>query len=306
MNKAGYRWNKNKLQLFLLALPFVLYILLFNYVPLFGWVYAFFDFRPGVPLGKVPFAGFKYFQMAFDFKSGSELLQVFRNTLALSFLGILTTPLPVVFAICLSEMNNRFCKKFVQTFTTLPNFISWILVYAIAFATFSINDGFLNHILLGLNWIKEPVNPLANGSIAWLFQTALSIWKSLGFNSIIYLAAIGGIDSEMYDAADIDGAGRFKKILHVTVPGIAPTYIVLLLLAVSNILSNGFDQYYAFMNAMVREQIQVFDYYIYRVGLGLNEYSLGTALGMFKSVVSIILLFSVNQAAKRIRGEPII
>lgn len=299
-------WDKNRLQLFLFALPFVIFVLIFFYVPILGWIYAFFDFRPGVSLSQAPFVGLKYFEMAFDFKSGSDMLQVFRNTFVLSFLGLLTSPLPVIFAIFLSEMSSSNFKKLVQTITTLPNFISWILVFAIAFATFSMNDGFINQILLNFNLIDEPLNPLANKNIAWLFQTALNIWKTLGFSAIIYLAAIGGIDPELYNAADIDGAGRFKKILYVTVPGVSQTYIVLLLLAVSNILSNGFDQYYAFMNAMVQEKIQVFDYYIYRIGLGLNEYSLGTALGIFKSVVSITLLFSVNWVAKKIRGESII
>ncbi len=179
-------------------------------------------------------------------------------------------------------------------------------MYAIAFATFSINDGFVNQILLHFNIIDEPINPLGDGDIAWFFQTAIGIWKGLGFSSIIYLAAIGGIDPELYDAANIDGAGRMAKIIHITVPGVIPTYIVLLLLAVSNILSNGFDQYYAFMNALVQEKLQVFDYYIYRIGLTLNEYSLSTALGIFKSVVSITLLFSLNWLAKKLRGEPII
>lgn len=298
------RLRSNQLRLFFMALPLVLLVLVFSYIPLFGWAYAFFDFRPGVGLFKVPYVGLKNFAMALNFKGGSDLLITLRNTFAMSFLGLATSPLPVVFAICLTEMNSHFFKKFIQTVTTLPNFISWILVYAIAFATFSTGDGFVNQLLVSMN--MEPISPLANNDIAWYFQTALGIWKGLGFSAIIYLAAIGGIDQELYDAAAIDGAGRFQRILHVTVPGLAPTYIVLLLLSVSNILSNGFDQYYAFMNPMVQNKLQVFDYYIYRVGIGLNEYSLGTALGIFKTVVSVTLLFGVNWLAKRIRGNPII
>ncbi len=295
------RWR-----LLAMALPLVLFVFLFSYVPLFGWIYAFFDFRPGVGLFKVPYAGLKYFQMAFNFRGGSDLLPVLRNTFVMSFLGLACSPLPVIYAMCLTEMNNRFFKKFIQTVTTLPNFISWILVYAIAFATFSVNDGFVNHLLMSAKLIQDPINPLAGGDIAWFFQTGLGIWKGLGFSAIIYLAAIGGIDQELYDAADIDGAGRFQKMVHVTLPGLAPTYIVLLLLSVSNILSNGFDQYYAFMNAMVQPKLQVFDYYVYRMGIGLNEYSLGTALGIFKTLVSVSLLFTVNAIAKKVRGNAII
>lgn len=300
------KFRANRLRLFLMALPFVLFILVFSYIPLFGWVYAFFDYHPGISLVKAPFVGLKFFKMAFDINAGSNVLQVLRNTFVLSFLGLLTSPLPVIFAIFLTEMNNRTYKKIIQTVTTLPNFISWILVFAIAYETFSVSDGFVNQFLLNLKLIKDPISPLLNSEIAWYFQTALGIWKGLGFSSIIYLAAVGGIDQELYDAASIDGAGRFKKILHVTVPGLVPTFIVLLLLQVSNILSNGFDQYYAFMNAMVSDKLQVFDYYIYRLGIGMNEYSLGTALGIFKTIVSVSLLLFLNWVAKRIRGNSII
>lgn len=300
------KFKANRLRLFLMALPFVLFILVFSYIPLFGWVYAFFDYHPGISLIKAPFVGFKFFKMAFEINGGSNVLQVLRNTFALSFLGLLTSPLPVIFAIFLTEMNNKPYKKLIQTITTLPNFISWILAFAIAYETFSVGDGFINQILLNMKIIKEPINPLLNTDIAWFFQTGIGIWKGLGFSSIIYLAAIGSIDPELYDAASIDGAGRVNKMLHVTVPGLLPTYVVLLLLQVSNILSNGFDQYYAFMNAMVSDKLQVFDYYIYRLGIGMNEYSLGTALGIFKTIVSVSLLFFVNWIAKKIRGNSII
>lgn len=289
-----------------MALPFVLHFILFYYVPLFGWIYAFFDYLPGVGLQDSAFAGLDYFRMALDIDGGSELLSVLRNSLVLSFLGILTSPLAVLFAVFLSEMNSKFFRKLIQTTTTLPYFLSWILVYALAFATFSINDGFLNQMLLSLHLIKEPINPLANGQIAWYFQSGIGIWKSLGFSAIIYLAAMGGIDSEMYDAANVDGAGRFAKIVHITIPSIMPTYIVLLLLSVSNLLSNGFDQYYAFMNPLVQDKLQVFDYYVYRIGLALNQYSLSTALGIFKTIVSVTLLFTVNAIAKKVRGDSII
>ncbi len=303
---AGRLFRGDRARITLLALPFVLFVLLFSYAPLFGWAYAFFDFRPGVKLAQSAFVGLEYFRRALDFRSGSELLKVIRNTLGLSALSIALTPLAPLFAMLLNEMRGRPFRRVIQTLTTLPYFISWILVFAIAFATFSINDGFLNAILLRLGILKDPINPLANGPFAWYFQTLIGVWKNLGYTAIIYLAAIAGIDQELYDAASVDGAGRFRRALHVTVPGMVPTYLVLLLLDVCRVLANGFDQYYAFMNALVQDRIMVLDYYIYRVGLALNEYSYATAIGIFRSVVSIGLLFGVNWIAKRIRGYAIV
>jgi len=233
-------------------------------------------------------------------------LNVMRNTFVITFSSVILQPLPAVFAIFLSEMNSKYFKKTIQTLTTLPNFISWILVYSIFFAAFSIDDGFVNSILLSLKLIDKPFNVLANGDAAWYFQICIQIWKNVGFVSIIYFASISGIDSELYDAVKMDGAGRYRKILHVVVPGVAPTFIVLLLLSISNILSNGFEQYYVFMNAMVQDKLQVFDYYTYRIGITMNEYSFSTALGIFKTVVSVALLFSVNFISKKVRGESII
>ncbi len=296
----------NKTILLMMALPFVAMVLVFNYIPILGWILAFFDYRPGVALDFSQFVGLKYFKMALDFKSGSELLTVMRNTLVMSFSSVILQPLPVIFAIFLSEMNSKYFRKTIQTLTTLPNFISWVLVYSIFFAAFSMDDGFVNMVLLNLHIIDTPLNLLANGDAAWYFQICIQIWKNVGFVSIIYLASISGIDSELYDAVKIDGAGRFRKILHVVVPGVAPTFTVLLLLSISNILSNGFEQYYVFMNAMVQDKLQVFDYYTYRIGITMNEYSFSTALGIFKTIVSVALLFSVNLISKKIRGSSII
>ena len=289
-----------------MAMPFVAVVLIFSYVPLAGWIYALFNFKPGIPLSQSPFVGLKYFRQAFNFSAGSSLLQVFRNTVVMSGLNIACSVLPVAFAILLSELRGSRFKKVIQVTTTLPNFISWVLVYAIAFAAFSTDDGFVNLIMMKMALISAPTSILASGNAAWWFQTALGVWKGLGFGAIIYLATIGGLDPELYQAADVDGASRFAKIIYITIPGIASTYIVLLLLAISNFLSNGFDQYYAFMNAMVQVKLQVLDYYIYRTGLMLNQYSFSTALGIIKTVVSVILLFTVNFIVKRVRGTSII
>jgi len=295
--------QRNGLLLLLMALPFVVLVFIFYYVPLFGWVYAFYNYKPGIPLSQSEFVGLKYFQMALS--EGSELGTVLRNTLGLSFLGILTSPLPIAFAIMLSEVRSKTFKKLTQTLTTLPNFVSWVIVFSLFFSIFSV-EGLMNQLLAKFHLIDSPLNPLANPDAAWYMQTAIGIWKGLGWGAIIYLAAITGIDAELYDAAKVDGAGRFQTIWHITVPGIMPTYFVLLLLSISGMLSNGFEQYFVFMNPLVNEKLNVLDYYLYNVGIVQNDYSYSTALGIFKTIVSILLLFTANLLSKRIRGQSII
>jgi putative aldouronate transport system permease protein len=194
----------------------------------------------------------------------------------------------------------------VQTTTTLPNFIGWILVYAVFFALFSVDDGMYNRVLLRLGLITTPTNVLATERIVWFFQAGVTIWKTLGWSAIIYLAAIAGVDPELYDAAHVDGAGRFRSIWHVTVPGIIPTYFVLLLLAVANIINNGLEQYFVFQNPMTRGRIEVLDLYVYNQGIASIHYSAATAISVLKSLVSMTLLFAVNGLSKIIRGYGII
>lgn len=193
----------------------------------------------------------------------------------------------------------------IQTGTSIPNFISWVLVYSIVFMLLSSESSALNNILMGLGLVKEPVNPLTDAKHAWFIQVAIGAWKTLGYNAIIYLSAITSIDQELYQAADVDGANTWQKIVHVTIPGLLSTFFVLLLLAISNMLSNGFDQYWLLGNGMTWDKLEVFDTYVYRMGIKNMEYSLATAMGIFKSVVSIILLTFANWASKRLRGESI-
>lgn len=289
-----------------MVIPFILFVFAFSYVPLIGWILAFFNYKPGIPLSMTPFVGIKYFRILFT-EGGADLLRVMINTLIFSFLGILLSPLPVIFAILMNEVRSTRFKKLIQTTTTLPNFISWVLVFSLAFSMFS-SEGMLNMFLTKLHVISEPLEVLGNSHIVYFFQTALVVWKTLGWSSIIYLACIAGIDSELYDAAKVDGAGRIRTILHITVPGISSTFIVLLLLQISNLLAagGGFDQYMVFYNSLIADKIEVLDYYVYRMGIITQDYSYATAIGMLKSFVSILLLFSVNFISKRIRGVNII
>lgn len=289
-------------KLFLMSLPFVAFVFAIYYVPLFGWIFAFMKYIPGIPILDNQFVGLANFEFMLN---DYNILRVLKNTLVMSFLGVICSPLPIVLAIMLTEVRSSRFKKLVQTTTTLPHFISWIIVYSLAFSIFSA-EGLLNHILSVLNISDSPVNVLGNEDKIWYFMEALNIWKGLGWSAIIYLAAIAGIDTELYEAAKIDGAGRFRTIWHITVPGIAPTYLVLLLLRISNMLNVGLDQYLMFYNSMVADKIEVLDYYVYRVGIIVADYSYGTAVGMFKSVVAVVLLFTVNAIAKRIRGNSIV
>lgn len=294
--------QKSKNTLFLMSIPFVVFIFAIYYIPLFGWVLAFIDFTPGIPIMKSPFVGLANFKFMLG---DSDILRVLRNTLVMSFLGIACSPFPVMLAIMLTEVRGKWFKKLVQTTTTLPYFISWIIVYSLAFSMFS-SEGLVNFILYSLKISNTPVKVLGNADMIWIIMQTLILWKNIGWNAIIYLAAIAGIDSELFDAANIDGANRFKSILHVIVPGVAPTYLVLLLLSISTLLNTGLDQYLMFYNSIISDKIEVLDYYVYRMGIILTDYSYGTAVGMLKSIIAIILLFTVNAIAKRIRGDSII
>jgi len=295
--------SKNGFKLFLIAVPFIIYVIAFAYVPLFGWMLAFIDYKPGIGLAKSPFVGLKFFKLIFS--DSHDLLNAIKNTLGMNFLIIICSPLPAIFAIFLSEVKNKHIKKIIQTTTTLPYFVSWVIVFSMFFSLFS-TEGIINHILLELNIVKEPTMILSNVNATWFVQVGLHIWKVLGYNSIIYLAAIAGIDNELFDAAKVDGASRIETILHITVPGILETYLVLLLLSISNMLSNDFNQYFVFYNPVIANNIEVLDYYTYRVGIGSSDFSFATAIGMSKTVISVIMLFTANFISKKIRGNTIV
>ncbi len=298
--------RRNGLKLFMLVLPLLILVFIFSYLPLLGWSYAFIDYVPGMSVFKHKFVGLRHFKLMFS--GVGYFPTVMRNTLVLSAFGILLSPTPVILAIMVTHVSHggfRRLTRPIQTATSLPNFISWVLVYSLFFALFNSTNGAVNEILLKLNLIEKPTNILINSDLAWYFQLFIGVWKGAGWNAIIYFAAISGIDPELYDAADVDGAGTFQKIIHVTVPGIMSTYFVLLLMSIANILSNGFEQYYVFQNALTVNKLEVLDTYIYKIGLANLQFSLSTAMGIFKSVVSIILLTLANTASKAFRGDTI-
>lgn len=297
---------ETKYKLFLMFLPFALLTFVFCYLPLWGWRYAFFDYRAGDSLSLSNFVGFKWFTYLFENDATKrDIVRVMKNTLAMSGLGIATSWLPMVFAIFLTELNSNHFKRFVQTFTTIPNFISWILIYTVAIAIFS-TDGFINTFAQGMGWIETSTNYLMGDSFTWIKMLAWGTWKGVGWGAIIYIAGISGIDKQLYEAATVDGAGRFQRIWHITVPGLMPTYMVMLLMSVAGMLSNGLDQYLVFSNASNMAHMEVLDLYVYHLGFEGGSIPLSTVIGMAKSIVSVALLFMANGISKLFRGESIV
>jgi putative aldouronate transport system permease protein len=226
-----------------------------------------------------------------------------KNTFGMSGLGIATSWCAMAFAIFLCEIKNLRFRRLIQTLTTIPNFISWVMVYSFAFVLFS-TEGLVSNLIV--NNGGTAVNFLMNSEHMWLKMLAWGMWKGIGWSAIIYVAGISGIDQQLYEAATVDGAGRFQRMRHITVPGLLPTFLVLLLMQIAGILSNGLEQYLVFRNPNNKETIEVLDLYVYRLGIGSGIVPLSTVIGMFKSVVSVILLFIANKASKMIRGNSII
>jgi len=296
-----------KYRLFLMILPFLVLVALFAYLPLWGWRFAFFDFRAGFELSMDDWVGLKWFNLLIENPATrGQIVRVLRNTFGMSGIGLATAWLPMVFAIFLSEFRSNKYKRVVQSLTTIPNFISWVLVYSVAFAIFS-TDGFFNWALSSLGLIDHTVNHLMNNNHMWLQMWAWGTWRGLGWGAIIYIASISSIDPQLYEAATVDGAGRFKRMWYVTVPGLLPTFFVLLLLGVANVLNSGIEQHMVFYNAANWETIETLDLYVFHVGLAQGDnIPLATLIGMLKSVVSLVLLFSVNGMSKLLRGESIV
>lgn len=296
--RAGFR-------LFLLSLPFLIGIFIFSYMPLAGWSYSFFNYKPGRPLLDCEFVGLKWFLEPFNNPVlRSQFFRVMLNTLGISFLYMATMILPMIFAMFLMEIRWKRYRKFVQVLTTIPNFISWVLVYAAFFALFS-TEGLVNNLLVNAGIISTPVNYLTDTSHMWLKMLGYHLWKSLGWGAIIYISAITSIDSEIYEAASIDGARRFQKMRHITLPHLIPTFFVMFVLQIGNIINNGIDQYLVFSNAMTQDYIEVLDLYVYRYGLQQGNISYATAVGMWKSVISILLVVAANGLSKKVRGTSI-
>ena len=293
------------MQLFYISFPFLILVFIFSYLPLHGWIYAFYQYRVGMRLADATFVGFQNFLDPFQNEILREqLVRVLRNTLAISFLGLMTTPLAALLAILLFELPSSKFRRVVQTLTTLPHFISWVIVFSLAFAMFAVDDGFVNHILVRAGLVHHGINFLAvSGPRVWFAMVGYGIWKGLGWSAIIYLAAIVSIPQELYEAAEVDGANRFRLAIHITIPGILPTFFVLLILAIANMINSGLEQFFVFQNPMNRRYIEVLDLFVFNVGIGANNIPYATAIGIARTFISTVLLFAANWLSKIVRGH---
>ena len=298
------RKKKRALIEFLYILPFLILVALFSYFPLYGWIYAFHDYRPPFPIGPDTYVGFKWFNTIISNPVRlNNVLRVLRNTFVMSGISLFFSWFPMVFAVFLNEIKCKPFRKFVQTVTTLPNFISWVLVFAFAFSLFGTN-GAVNSVLQSMGLISKPISFLKSTDHIWFKMWLWLTWKNAGWAAIMYLAAISGIDEQMIEAAKVDGATRMQIIRHITIPSLLPTYFVIVMLNLANFLSNGMEQYYVFQNAFNMDYIEVLDLYVYNLSTsGTGMYPLSTAISILKSAVSIVLLFLTNGVSKLIRGE---
>lgn len=297
---------KHNYDLYWLLIPSLIFVTIFNLIPMYGITLAFKDYdmflspNPITCVIESPWVGFKYFEEIF---SQDGFWQAFRNTIIISSLKLLFAfPFPIAFAILLSEIKSVRFQKTVQTIVYLPHFLSWVVVAGV-FVSLLGSTGLVNSILKSFGF--DPVNFLMSNS--W-FRTVLvvsDIWKGFGWGSIVYFAAIAGLDQQCYEAAKVDGANRFQCILHITLPGLLPTIVMMLILRVGGILDAGFDQVFNMYNSTVYETGDIIGTYIYRVGLGKLEFSQGTALGLFNSVIALILVLGSNYFAKKTTGKSI-
>jgi putative aldouronate transport system permease protein len=291
-------------QLIIMSLPIILYVILFTYVPLWGWTMAFQNFRPQRTFFQQEWVGLKWFQFLFEDK---VFLKTIRNTLAMSVinttLGFITA---IGFALLLNEVRKILFKRFIQTISYLPHFLSWVIVTGLVSAMLTTDSGAVNSAFVALGFIKEPVLWLAEPKYFWGIVGITYVWKEVGWNTIIYLAAISGIDPNLYEAAEIDGANRYQKMWRITLPCIKPTIIILLIMSVGNILNAGFELQYLLRNGMVMDVSDTIDVYVLVYGLRSSNYSLATAAGMFKNIVNITLIFIANEIAKRAGEERLV
>lgn len=289
------KWKKN-VPLLILFLPALIYFIVFKYVPMGGLVIAFkeYNFREGILHS--PWAGTKYFQMLF---SSPDFAQIFRNTLLISILSfVIGFPFPIALAILMNEVRRSWYKRLVQTLVYLPHFISLVIVTGMVVTMFS-SSGSVNMLLQKLFGLEQPI-PFLYKASSWLaLYFGSGIWKEAGFAAIIYLAALSSIDPSLYESAAIDGAGKWRQIWNITLPGIRPTIILLLILQMGNLIDVGFDKVYMLTNPTVSNVADVISTYVFRVGLQGGQFSFSTAIGLFESVIGLILIFSANMIARK-------
>ncbi|MEK5645768.1 MULTISPECIES: ABC transporter permease [Paenibacillus] len=284
------------------------YLLVFSYIPMFGIIIAFKDYKISSGIEGIftsPWSGLSHFRELIDDYNFPMLV---RNTLVISVLKIIFSyPVPILFAILLSEVRHVFLKRFVQTVSYLPHFISWVVVTGIAYAFLSSGYGVVNDLLLNLHIIRKPLEVLTNPDSFWGLAVSTAIWKEAGWWTIIFLAALAGIDPSLYEAAEIDGAGRLKRILYITLPGLKSASIVILILTIGSMLGGGlvgsnFEQAMLLGNSLNSDKSQIIQTYAFSIGLAQGRFSFATAIDLMQSVISVLLILGSNTIAKRLSG----
>ena len=302
--KPGF-WStlSKQWQLAIMSVPMLLYVFLFNYTPLWGWITAFQDYNPKKGLFGSKWVGLDNFKFLF---SREDFILSIRNTLAMSLINLVFgTAAAILLAVLLNEVRNRTFKRTVQTVTYLPHFLSMVIVVAMAQNIFSSN-GAINTLLMSTGLVKEPIFFLGTGEYFWWLVGAINIWKEVGWNTIIYISAMTSIDPCLHEAAAIDGAGRFQRILHVTLPGIKSTFVILLIMNIGHLLEAGFEIQYLLGRGVVYDVACTIDIFVLKYGTEKLDIGLATAAGMFKSVVAIILLIVANLIAKALDEDTLI
>jgi putative aldouronate transport system permease protein len=285
-------------QVQLMIFPALIFILVFNYLPMYGVLMAFQDYSLFKGFFGSEWVGLKHFDAFFN---SPDFFRVIRNTIVISLLKlVIGFPAPIVLALMLNEVRNMVFKRVIQTVSYLPHFLSWVIVSGFTISLLSVDNGSLNILLKSLGLIDKPINFLSLPEYFWGIIVTTNLWKEMGFATIVYLAAIAGVDQSMYEAASIDGANKFKQIFLVTLPSIVPVILIFLILNIGGLLNAGFDDLLLLGSSpMLRDVASVIDTYSYRVGIINNRYSYATAVGLFKAIISVGLLTMANFMARR-------
>lgn len=300
-------WVKVKRQkwLLLMLLPAFLCVLLFNYLPLSGWYIAFSEYKLNGSLFAGEFVGLKYFKKIF--LESSDLIYLIRNTLVMNGTTIVVNlSLALCLSILLQEVRWKRCAKLIQSVTFFPYFVSWVIIYAIVSALFSVNSGAINQFMVNHGILAKGINVLGDPKYSWLLIILINAWRYTGYNMIIFLSSLTGIPAEQYEAAALDGASRWQKIRYVTIPNLLPTASVLLVMNAGWILTSNLEQFFIFNNTTNWSKMEVLDMYIYKFGLSMLDFPYATAMTIVKTIVSIAMLLVVNAITKRLNKTAVI
>ena len=287
--------------LMILTLPTVLWIIIFNYIPMYGIIIAFQEYTPFQGFVHSPWIGLNNFKELFSDPTFMEsLTNTFKISIAKLIFGF---PAPIILAILLNELVFQRFKRIVQSLTYLPHFVSWVLVVGFMYTLLDPQNGIVSKLLLSMGVIGKDTMLMGDPHAFLPLVVITEIWKSIGWNSIIYLAAIAGIDPQLYEAAVVDGASRSQRVWHITLPALKPTIVILLILSIGGLVNSNFDQMYLMQNSMTQDAANVLSVYSYKMGLVLGRFSYGTAVGVFQSIVAFMLMYAANYSSRKLTRE---